>query len=746
MVNGSGMALLDGRARQGALGSGHAGLLVNSRQVPGLPDRAAWETAGVRTDATPDAILAALDPEQRAAAQAVTGPVCILAGAGTGKTRTITHRAAYAVATGALQPGALLAVTFTARAAGEMRTRLRALGVGGVQARTFHSAAMKQLNYFWPRVVGGPPPRLVDNTFGLVANAAARARLRPGTSEIRDLLSEVEWAASSLVGPEDYPRAAARAGREGPFDAAVVAQVYDAYSQLKQAQGLADFSDLLLLTAGALEEHSGVAEEFRNRYRSFVVDEYQDVTPLQQRLLDAWLGDRDDLCVVGDAQQTIYSFTGASPDHLLGFRSRYPGATEVRLVRDYRSTPQVVGLANGVIARSTGGVARLELLAQQPPGPPPVFAEHDDEPAEAAAVARRCRSLIEAGTPASEIAVLYRVNAQSAAYEAALTDAGVPYLVRGGARFFDREEVRSAILLLRGAGRAVDGDAPTSLPDLVADVLRSGLSWTVEPPAGAGATRERWESLAALHRLAGDLAATAPGAGLRELVAELEERAAAQHAPSVEGVTLGSLHAAKGLEWDAVFLVGLVDGTMPLVHADTPAAVEEERRLLYVGVTRARTVLHLSWALSRSPGGRGGRRPSRFLDGLHGSPGSSGGSAAGAPGAARATRRDRSGPVTCRVCGTSLTAAVDRKLGRCSGCPADRDDALYDALREWRAERAKELGQPAFCVFTDATLTAIAEQRPGSVAALVRIPGIGQTKLDRYGEDVLGLVGSRATA
>ncbi|MGI8535681.1 MAG: ATP-dependent DNA helicase UvrD2 [Mycobacteriales bacterium] len=694
-------------------------------------------------DLTPDGILAALDPEQRQAARAVTGPVCILAGAGTGKTRTITHRAAYAVASGAVQPGAMLAVTFTARAAGEMRTRLRALGVGGVQARTFHAAAMKQLNYFWPRVVGGAPPRLVDNTFGLVANAAARARLRPGTSEIRDLLSELDWAASSLVGPEDYPAAAARAGRQGPYDPAVVAQVYDAYAQLKQAQGIADFSDLLLLTAGALEEHAGVAEEFRCRYRCFVVDEYQDVTPLQQRLLDAWLGDRDDLCVVGDAQQTIYSFTGASPDYLVGFRRRFPTATEVRLVRDYRSTPQVVGLANGVIAKATSRHARLELLAQQPPGPDPVFAEHADEPAEATSVAARCRQLIGAGTPASEIAVLYRVNAQSAGYEAALTDAGVPYLVRGGSRFFDREEVRQAILLLRGAGRAADVDAPESLPDLVADVLRSGLSWTVQPPAGAGATRERWETLAALHRLAGDLASVQPQTGLRELVVELEERAAAQHAPSVEGVTLASLHAAKGLEWDAVFLVGLVDGTMPLVHADTPAAVEEERRLLYVGVTRARTQLSLSWALSRSPGGRGSRRPSRFLDGLHAA------STQPAPGPAGrgggAARRERAGPVTCRVCGAPLTVAVDRKLGRCAGCPVDRDEALFDALRAWRSDRAKSLAQPAFCVFTDATLTAIAEQRPGDVAALVAIPGIGQAKVDKFGAEVLELVGASAT-
>ncbi len=301
----------------------------------------------------PDALLQALDPEQREAARTVTGPVVVLAGAGTGKTRTITHRAAYAVRSGAVPESALLAVTYTARAAGEMRSRLRALGAGGVQARTFHSAAMKQLAYFWPRAVGGSPPQLVSNTFGLVANAAARVQLRPGTSELRDLLSELEWAASTLLAPEDYARTAAAAGRVGPYDAAVVASVYAAYRDLKQAQGTADFSDLLMLTAGILEDSPQVAEEFRARYRSFVVDEYQDVTPLQQRLLMAWLGDRADLCVVGDAQQTIYSFGGASADHLLGFRARFPDAVEVRLVRDYRSTPQVVGLANAVIDRAT---------------------------------------------------------------------------------------------------------------------------------------------------------------------------------------------------------------------------------------------------------------------------------------------------------------------------------------------------------------------------------------------------------
>ena len=684
---------------------------------------------------TPDDVLAALDPEQRAAASAVRGPVCILAGAGTGKTRTITHRAAYAVLSGAVQPSALLAVTFTARAAGEMRTRLRQLGVGGVQARTFHAAALRQLQYFWPRVVGGAPPRLVDNKFGLVANAAARARLRPGTSEIRDLLSELEWAASSLYGPQDYVVAAQKAGRQPPFDAPTVAQVYAAYADLKQAQGVADFDDLLLLTAGILEEQGQVAQEFRDRYRSFVVDEYQDVTPLQQRLLDAWLGGRDDLCVVGDAHQTIYSFTGATPSYLLEFRQRFPEAVEVRLVRDYRSTPQVVGLANAVITRSTMKAARLELVAQRPAGPAPTFVEVDDEPAEAALVAARCQALIAAGTAPSEIAILYRVNAQSAGYEAALTDAGVPYVIRGGERFFDRQEVREAILLLRGAARAGDDDAPAGLADAAADVLRAGLSWSPDaPPAGAGAVRDRWESLAALHRLAVDLGREQPTAGLRDLVAELEERSAAQHAPTVDGVTLASLHAAKGLEWDAVFLIGLVDGTMPLIHADTPDQVEEERRLLYVGVTRAREHLQLSWALSRSPGGRGSRRPSRFLEGLHTASRTSG------PPTAPRAKASRSGPVACRICGAALLAAVERKLGRCPTCPSDRDDALFEALREWRAGRAKELGQPAYCVFTDATLVAIAEQKPDSVARLVAIPGIGQAKLDKFGEDVLGLV------
>jgi len=693
----------------------------------------------------PSAALAGLDPEQREAALTVRGPVCILAGAGTGKTRTITSRIAHAVATGAVPAGQLLAVTFTARAAGEMRGRLRELGVVGVQARTFHAAAMRQLGYFWPRVVGGQPPQIVDSKMRLVGQACSRLGLPTDRTSLRDLSGEIEWAKATLVQPAGYAAAAAAAGRETPREPAQVAAVYEAYSAAASRAGLVDFEDLLLLTAAAIEDHRDVAEEVRSRYRHFVVDEYQDVNPLQQRLLEAWLGGRDDVCVVGDAAQTIYTFTGASPSYLIDFPRRYPGASVVRLERDYRSTPQVVSLANRVLeAGSARAGTRLRLVGQRPDGPEPRFAEYDDEPAEAAAVAARCAALLSAGTPASQIAVLFRTHAQSEAYESALADAGVAYLVRGGERFFDRSEIREAVLLLRGAARSTPDGVP--LADTVRDVL-AGTGWAAENQPAGGAARERWESLAALVQLATDLDDGAGTVGLRELVADLEQRAAAQHAPTVQGVTLASLHAAKGLEWDAVFLVGLTEGTVPIVHADTPERIEEERRLLYVGITRAREHLQLSWALSRSAGGRRGRRPSRFLDGLTaatrgGRNGSGSGESGRGPGAGR--RRARA-TASCRVCGRTLLGGA-RTLGRCPTCPADRDEELFDRMRAWRAELARTTGVPAYVIFTDATLTALAERRPTSTPELAQVPGIGPAKLDRYGEDVLAMVRGEAAA
>jgi len=690
----------------------------------------------------PSAALAGLDPEQREAALTVRGPVCILAGAGTGKTRTITSRIAHAVATGAVPAGQLLAVTFTARAAGEMRGRLRELGVVGVQARTFHAAALRQLGYFWPRVVGGSPPQIVDSKLRLVGQACSRLGLPTDRTSLRDLSGEIEWAKATLVQPAGYAAAAAKAGRETPREPAQVAAVYEAYQAATSRAGLVDFEDLLLLTAAAIEDHRDVAEEVRSRYRHFVVDEYQDVNPLQQRLLEAWLGGRDDVCVVGDAAQTIYTFTGASPSYLIDFPRRYPGASVVRLERDYRSTPQVVTLANRVLeAGSAPAGTRLRLVGQRPNGPEPRFAEYDDEPAEAAAVAARCAALLAGGTPASEIAVLFRTNAQSEAYESALADAGVPYLVRGGERFFERSEIREALLLLRGAARSVPDDG-VPLADTVRDVL-AGAGWAAQNQPAGGAARERWESLAALVQLATDLDDGAGSVGVRELVADLEQRAAAQHAPTVQGVTLASLHAAKGLEWDAVFLVGLTEGTVPIVHADTPERIEEERRLLYVGITRAREHLQLSWALSRSTGGRRSRRPSRFLDGLSAATrrgrGFGPGGAGDAERPAGAGRRRARATASCRVCGRTLLGG-SRTLGRCPTCPADRDEELFDRMRAWRAELARSTGVPAYVIFTDATLTALAERRPASAGELAQVPGVGPAKLDRYGADVLAMV------
>ncbi|MGL5859975.1 MAG: ATP-dependent DNA helicase UvrD2, partial [Phycicoccus sp.] len=539
---------------------------------------------------------------------------------------------------------------------------------------------------------------------------------------------------------ETYAAAARTAGREAPsgLDPTAMARLLATYEEVKSDRGVIDFEDVLLLTAGILGEHDEIARTVRAQYRHFVVDEYQDVNLLQQTLLERWLGDRDDLCVVGDPAQTIYSFTGATPEHLLGFPRRHPGTRTVELVRNYRSTPQVVRLANLVLATPGGGrrSGSVELRAQRPDGSPPELVVADDDPQEAARVAERVTALVDGGHRLAEVAVLYRTNGQSEQLESALAERGIPYLVRGGERFFSRKEVRDALVLVRGAARSDDGTVP--LPDLVRDVL-AGAGWTREPPRAGGAARERWESLASLAALADDLHAADPAALLPAFVRELDERAAAQHAPTVQGVTLASLHAAKGLEWDTVFVVGCSDGLLPITMADTPEAVEEERRLLYVGVTRARHRLILSYSRARTPGAKGTRRPSRFLDGTASLLGEGARSRPRGSGRVRGGSR-RSESVACRVCGATLTTAKERTVGRCETCPSSADERLFDALREWRLETAREASVPAYVVFTDATLTAIAEQVPADTAGLSRIPGVGPAKLEKYGGPVLGVI------
>ena len=694
----------------------------------------------MRAVPSPADVLEALDPEQRAVATALEGPVCVIAGAGTGKTRAITHRIAHGVLTGAFDPRRILAVTFTTRAAGEMRARLRGLGADGVQARTFHSAALRQARYFWPQVMNRALPEITSSKLPLVGTAANRCRVGTDRTTLRDLAAEIEWAKVTNVAPDAYAQAAVAAHREvAGVDPETAGRVYAAYEDVKTDRGLFDLEDILLATVGLLSGRPGVAEAVRAQYHHLVVDEYQDVSPIQQALLDLWLGARNDVCVVGDPAQTIYSFAGARPDYLVGFPKRYPEAQVIRLIRDYRSTPQVVGVANAILTRGGDPTTRsgVHLQAQRTAGPDAQFVEHTDEVAEAAWVAGQIADLVASGTPAREIAVLYRVNAQSEAYEQALADAGVPYVVRGAERFFDRAEVRHAAMLLRAAVRSGDA-SPADAPDAAAATaaVLAAAGWSARPPAGAGAARERWESLAAVVALAEEVVGGEPGAGLPDVLAEFERRAAAQHAPVADGVTLSSLHAAKGLEWEAVFVVGCHEGTLPLAYAETPAQLAEERRLLYVGVTRARQWLRLSWSLTRTPGGRGSRSSSRFLDGVRpvgALPNGAGPKAAGA-------RRQRNRSVLrCRVCGAPLSAAAERKMGRCGDCPSSVDENLFERLRAWRLERAHEQQVPAYVVFTDATLTAIAESKPGNEQALAAIPGVGRTKLDRYGSDVLDL-------
>ncbi len=687
-------------------------------------------------------VLAGLDDEQRAVAEALRGPVMVLAGAGTGKTRAITHRIAHGVISGEHDPRSSLAVTFTARAAGEMRARLQVLGVEGVQVRTFHAAALRQLRYFWPRLAGGPFPQIMPSKARLITETLARAQAGTDKSLVRDVSSDIEWMKVNFLDAVSLRQAAASGAltREFSLDPLVLADVFDGYESAKADRGLIDFEDVLVLMVAALNKDHGIAAEVISTYRWFTVDEFQDVNPLQHRLLSLWLGNREEVCVVGDPSQTIYSFTGASPRYLTDFTSVYPNATQVRLVRCYRCTPQIVTLANGVITGGASGRSAVVLRSQNDDGPVPDVQAYPDDVSEAQGVARQVGEYLRAGGLAREVAVLFRINAQSAELENAFADAGIPVVLRGTERFFERAEVKEALTRLRGAARGgTHGAGP--LGEQVRDVLASA-GWTEQSPATTGAVRERWESLSAVVALADELASDEV-ADLSAFVAVLDERASVEHAPTADAVTLASLHSAKGLEWPVVFLVGCSEGLLPLLHAETPEQIEEERRLLYVGVTRAARQLHISWAHARQPGGRPTRSLSRFLSSLGSGVALLASDDDGR--VVRGTPRDRSsrsrkGPGKCRICRKGLVTAEERTIGRCRSCPSDINEELFDRLRQWRSMQAKERAVPAYVVFTDATMIAIAEQLPSDLESLAGIPGIGPAKLDLYGEALLALV------
>jgi DNA helicase-2/ATP-dependent DNA helicase PcrA len=538
--------------------------------------------------------LAALDDEQRAVALATRGPVCVIAGAGTGKTRAITHRIAYAAAIGAMDPQRILAITFTARAAGEMRTRLRSLGVPTVAARTIHAAALKQLLFFWPSVFGGRTPDLLTSKTGFLGEAINRAGLQ-GTINInsrdtlRDIANEIEWAKVSQIGPTDYLTELDNRAAKPRVNAEQVAQVYTAYESIKRQELAMDFEDVLLLTTAMLEEEREVRERVQDQYRYFTVDEYQDISPLQQRLINAWLGNRQEICVVGDPAQTIYSFAGATSSFLTTFTSRFPDAEVIRLTSGYRSTPEITFAANSLLRSATMG---QELNAQNDHGDKPEVLAYNDESSEIAGIVSDMTALLSSGVPAQEIAVLARTNSQLNSLERAMNGAKLPYQVRSTERFFDRPDVKEFLKGVRTASVI-----PTE-----------GISWLDElrTLAQPFLTGQSIDGIAGLLHLARELDEDTNFSPktLRSYLREVEDRVQQNNPPTMPVITLATLHAAKGLEWERVFLMGANVGLLPLESNGftlDARMIEEERRLFYVGMTRAKRELRISYRGKPSP-------------------------------------------------------------------------------------------------------------------------------------------------
>jgi DNA helicase-2/ATP-dependent DNA helicase PcrA len=647
-----------------------------------------------------DAIVAGLNEAQREAVTAAQGPVAILAGAGTGKTTTITHRIAYQVASGAFGPGQILAVTFTEKAAGELKSRLARLSVQGVEARTFHAAALSQLSRLWPQHAGTPVGDILDAKAPLIASLANA--LPPPHKFIprRDLASEIEWAKNRMVPPDRYLDELAAADHAPPIPAELMERVYAGYERRKRTMGRFDFEDMLGLAVRLLEEHDAAAREVRARYHAFTVDEYQDVNPLQHALLDRWLGGRDELCVVGDDYETIYGFTGASPSYLLEFGERFPAARVLRLEENYRSTPEVLDLANRLSGR-LGGYKKV-LRATRPGGPAPVVRPVPGEAVEAGFVVDEVRRLHDSqAVPFEEMAVLYRINARSEQFEEAMADAGIPFQVRDGA-FLRRPGPRAALARLRREGAATTAPVDQNVERVTAAL---GFDPEAEPDSEEEATRQ--SDLARLRALSREFTAARPEGDIREFMEELSRRFSAEQ--TGRGVNLMTYHRAKGLEFEAVFLPRLLDGELPFRSGRNRAPVEEERRLLYVGITRAKRYLCLTWPADS----RGGR--SSFVDELTWQP-------SGEP---RLPARSAAGTKT----GARAKSAV----------PAG-GDPLFDALRRWRRARAEGDGVPAYVVFHDSTLAEIASRHPRTLSDLRTISGVGPTKLERYGEEVLAIV------
>jgi len=730
----------------------------------------------------PEKIVALVDDEQAAALTAPAGPLLVVAGAGSGKTRTLTCRIAYRAATGDAHPATVLAVTHSTRAAGELRDRLLRLRVPDldqVQARTLHAAALRQLRYFWDQTGRPHPLTICEDRYGALRAALAQLRVRaPDPGMVADLLAEIEWAKARRLDPDQYPEQAHSAGRAAPVSPARVAAAYRGYQQQLAAAGQLDFTDLLTTLSALIADKPVVAAKIRSRYRSIYVDEYQDTDPAQQQLLDAWLGRNADITAVGDPRQAIYAFKGSDPQLLADFPARYPDARVVTLTRDYRSTEQIVTVVNALAAaadpdpgprpRTKAGKAAWDAAHPAPlrpaggSGPSATARTLPDEDAEARWVAAQIRAAIRSGVTPGQIAVLYRFNSQSAPFEQALSAAGIAHRVEGGQRFFDRPEIVAVLqeyagrieLLLTPARSAADyddsyaeydGDDATgdvtlpSGPDLLLEVL-ADLGWRRDtPPDGAGAARDRWEGVTALVHLVEDTP-TLAGLGAVELLTELASRREHAHSATVNAVTLATVHKAKGLEWDVVFCPRWVEGSFPSSLARTGAALAEERRLVYVATSRARKHLTITWSQTRA-GGRAATA-SRFLAEAGFDTGAGQTTAAASVAGVRRPRRSGgpSSPARCARCKVPLEHPALAAVSACAHhLPGDAARRLA-RLRQWRTERAKLDAVKPYQVLTDATLFHLAAAPPVDSGTLAAVPGIGPAKLAGYGAELLALL------
>ncbi len=713
----------------------------------------------------PATLLDGLTERQEEAVTSTGAPLCILAGAGSGKTRVLTRRIAYRCAGGSAEPRHVLALTFTRKAAAELGRRLEALGVRDrVAAGTFHSLAYAQLRQWWADN-GRRPPTLLERKAGMLARltgGAGGTRLQPA-----DLAAEIEWAKARMVAPDDYVEAADRADRQPPLPPSAMASLYRRYEDEKRRRGQLDFDDLLLDCVSALTQDRAFAAAQRWRYRHLFVDEFQDVNPAQAALLACWRGPSPDtstdLCVVGDPNQAIYSWNGADPTQLQQFSRREPGATVVVLDDNFRSTPQILAVAGAVI--SSGPGSGNLLRARRPEGPLPWMRSFDTDGAEARGIARVLRDRHRPGAPWSDLAVLTRTNAQLVAFERALGAAGIPFRVRGGGAFLSRPEVKAALAALgqplaplttglldmaatlRGPVRASAPAAAVGLDldlGLELDFDGDGDNEDGDEPAAEpdGPAAERLAVLEELVRLGRDYLALEADGTVAGFVAWLGATLRSEPPrASLDAVELATFHSAKGLEWPVVFLAGLERGLVPISFAKSDDARDEERRLLYVAVTRAERELHCSWARERTVGTRVMKRqPSPWLEEIEAARAAL---AAGAAPAGPTEWRSRLAKERARLRGARGGAPATRSRGQVLA-GGDADPELLAALKSWRTGAAKAGGVPAFVVFHDVTLATLAQARPATREELLTVPGLGPVKAERYGPALLEVVATHA--